>query len=197
MKYYIFAGNSSDIKQYIKDSLYSFDTVDAAVEKLEELSKDINFVSKYNYAYLVLYLGMPLVHKNRRFNNSSVLEVNLNKKYIPFIIIQRYYFSDRPIIETVKNSIILVTDGLREEFTDNLYLAKAYQSYYEKFISCKMMLRFCNNSADMDSCIIADTILSMKYSNSDESKKNWMFIISYPDWVYKTMTIEERLANCG
>ena len=160
MKYYIFAGNSSNIKCNKRQALFQSRSLSEAIEKFAVLSKDINFVSKYQYAYLICHLGMPGVSGGSKSN--PLLRVNIKNKTVPFLIVQKYYFDNKPVVEDVCNSITIDTDGFREEFCNNKYAVEKFGQYYNKLEASKMILNFVDDKGQEDNVVIANTILMMK-----------------------------------
>ena len=189
MTYYIFAGNSSNIRQWKKQAMFKTNNIKDALKTFDRLTKDITFVGNYNCAYLICSIGMPIVSKR----NNNVLMVSIKDKMIPFIILQEYIFKDKPIVRDIDNSISIITNGFREEFSNNKYAVERFDQYFTQLKTAQMLLRFQNND-NPDNVIIGDTRLMMKNRVAAELDKNYLFDITEPDWDSTPINDLERIS---
>lgn len=178
MEYYIFAGKTPRIKLSKKDAIFSTKNIYEATRKLSDLSKDIDFVSKYEYAYLILHLGMPVSGMGTRRN--VTLHVDIKDKEVPFLIIQKYYYTTKPVIEDICNSITIDIDGFREEFNNNRYASDKFFQYYSNLESATMILNY-NIDDQEDSLVIGKTIQIIKCESAN-MRTNYTFDIDDPNW---------------
>ena len=108
------------------------------------------------------------------------LHVDIKDKEVPFLIIQKYYYTTKPVIEDICNSITIDIDGFREEFNNNRYASDKFFQYYSNLESATMILNY-NIDDQEDSLIIGKTIQIIK-CESVNMRTNYTFDIDDPNW---------------